>query len=228
MPVIVDPESVLPDKTKSVRPSQLVLWLLFPVVLAVGFVAGLVVGIKQGQNSTTTSTENQNKVNSTIIPNSNTRVTTNTTNANTNVSNAFVNVSNTSIGSADYLKISAATQTALETQQQQDLDKLVDNSATVTDIVRQRDLIGIKYALKAYASVLGQYPTTSGQATKIEAKDNEVLYAALKNFYGGSYNLKIDPESPTYYYGYTSDGSTFSLTGYLTSKQKVFTLTDGA
>lgn len=228
MPVIVDPEQVLPDKTKAVRPSQLVLWLLFPVVLAIGFVAGLVVGIKQGQNSVTANTGNENQVNSSIIPNSNTRVTTNTTNANTNVSNAFTNVTNSSIGTADYLKLPAATQTALETQQQQDLDRLVDNSASVTDIVRQRDLIGIKYALKAYASVVGQYPSTGGQATKIEGKDGEVLYAALKNFYGGSYNLKIDPESPTYYYGYTSDGSTFTLTCYLTSKQKAFTLTDGA
>lgn len=228
MPVIVDPDSILPDKTKSVRASQLVLWLLFPVVLAVGFMAGLVVGIKQGQNSVSSNTANQNQVPSTIIPNSNTRVTTNTTNANTNVSNAFVNVSNSSIGSAGYLKLTPATQSALDTQQQQDLDKLVDNSASVTDIVRQRDLITIKYALKAYASVEGQYPSTQSQATKIEGKADEALYAALKSFYGGSYNLKIDPESPTYYYGYTSEGSTFTLTSYLTSKQKVFTLTDGA
>lgn len=227
MPVIVDPDSILPDKAKSVRPSQLVVWLLFPVVLAVGFMAGLVVGIKQGQNSVATNTANQNQVPSTIIPNSNTRVTTNTTNANTNVSNAFTNISNSALGTADYLKISAATQTALDTQLQEDLDRLVDNTASVTDIVRQRDLITIKYALKAYASVAGQYPTTQGQATKIEGQDSEALYAALKNFYGGSYNLKIDPESPTYYYGYTSDGSSFTLTCYLTSKQKVFTLTDG-
>lgn len=228
MPVIVDPESVLPDKTKSVRPSQLVLWLLFPVILAVGFVAGLVVGIKQGQNSVATTTQNQNTVKSTIIPNANTRVITNTTNANTNVSNAFTNVSNSSVGSADYLKLPAATQSALQTQQQADLERLVDNTASVTDIVRQRDLIAIKYALKSYASVEGQYPSTSGAATKIEGKSDEALYAALKNFYGGSYNLKIDPESPTRYYSYTSDGSTFTLTAYLTSKKKTFSLTDGA
>lgn len=251
MPVIVDPDQVLPDKTKNVRPSQLMLWLLFPVILAVGFVVGLVVGIKQGENTVIANTANVNKKTATIIPNANarvntstvntntqvdtnTQVVTNTTNANintnvsTNTNNAFVNISNTSMGGGDYLKLSADMQTALEAQQQKDLDSLVDNTASVTDIVRQRDLIATKYALKSYASVMGNYPTTGGQATKIEGKAGEVLYAALKQFYGGSYNLKIDPQSPDYYYGYTSDGTTFTLTAYLVSKKKAFTLTDGA
>lgn len=228
MPVIVDPDQVLPDKTKSVHPSQLMLWLFFPVVLAVGFVIGLVVGIKQGENTATTNTAVTNQKTSTIIPNANTRVTTNTVNANTNVSNAFTNISNTSIGDGDYLKLSAATQATLEAEQQKDLGTLVDNTASVTDIVRQRDLIATKFALKAYASVEGRYPSTDGQATKIEGKDGEALYTALKQFYGGSYNLKIDPQSPDYYYGYTSNGTTFTLTSYLVSKQKAFILTDGA
>lgn len=229
MPVIVDPESVLPGSPKSVRPSQIVAWLLYPVILAVGFVAGLVVGIKQGQNSVANvQNTNQVVVNSTIIPNVNNRVTTNTVNANTNVSNAFVNLSNTVLTNGDYLKVPPATQTTLDTAQQQDLDRLVDQTASVTDIVRQRDLISIKYNLKAYASIEGSYPSTSGAAAKIEGKADEKLYAALKDFYGGSYNLKIDPESPTYYYGYVSDGSSFTLTCYLTSKKKAFTITDGA
>lgn len=229
MPIIVDPDSVLPDKTKNVRPSQLVLWLLFPVVLAVGFVIGLVVGIKQGQNSAVANANaNRQTVPTTIIPNANTRVLTNTTNANTNVSNAFVNLSNTALGSGDYLKIPPATQASLDAEQQRDLDRLVDQTATVTDIVRQRDLVSTKYALKAYASVAGKYPSTAGQQIRVEGNTNDVLYAALKEFYGGTYNLKIDPESPNYYYGYTSDGASFTLTAYLTSKKKVFTLTDGA
>lgn len=228
MPVIVDPDQVLPDKTKSFRPSQLMLWLLFPVVLAVGFVAGLVVGIKQGQNSVNDSSNTNTRVNSTVIPNVNNKVNANIPTVNTNTSNAFVNISNSSVSSAGYLKIPATTQTALDTQQQKDMDSLVDTTASVTDIVRQRDLIAIKYTLKAYASVEGSYPSTSGAATKIEGTSDEVLYAAMKTFYGGSYNLKIDPESPTYYYGYTSNGSSFTLTCYLTSKKKAFTLTDGA
>lgn len=229
MPVVVDPESVLPDASKSVRPSQVVAWLLYPVVLAVGFVIGLVVGIKQGQNSVA-NVQNANRqvVNSTIIPNVNNRVITNTIVANTNVSNAFVNTTNTVLKSGDYLKIPPASQATLDAQQQQDMDRLVDQTASVTDIVRQRDLISLKYTLKAYATVEGAYPSTSGAATKIEGKTDEKLYTALKDFFGGSYNLKIDPESPTYYYGYTSDGASFTLTCYLTSKKKVFSLTDGA
>jgi hypothetical protein len=227
MPVIVDPDQVLPDKTKSIRPSQIMLWLLFPVVLAIGFSIGLVVGIKQGQNSATTNNANRQQVNSSIVPNANTRVTTNTTNANTNVSNAFTNLSNSSLSNADYLKITATTQAQLDAQQQHDIDTLVDQTATVTDIVRQRDLISLKYALKAYASVEGKYPSTNGTMVRIEGKADEIMYQTLKQFYGGSFNLKIDPESPTYYYGYASDGSSFTLTAYLVSKKKTFTLTDG-
>lgn len=227
MPVVVDPDQILPDKSKNVRPSQVMMWLLYPVVLAIGFSGGLVVGIKQGQNSANTNNVNRQRVNTSIIPNANTRVITNTVNANTNVSNAFTNLSNSAVATADYLKVSATTQAQLDTQQQHDLDTIVDQTATVTDIVRQRDLISLKYSLKAYASVEGTYPTTNGQLVHIEGKADEVMYTALKQFYGGSFNLKIDPESPTYYYGYSSDGTTFTLTSYLVSKKKAFMLTDG-
>lgn len=228
MPVLADPDQVLPDASKSVRPSQIVMWLMFPVVLAIGFVIGLVVGIRQGERNTVNTNNTNTTANVSIIPNANTRVQTNTTNANTNVSNAFSNLSNSSLN-GDYLRISSATQSQLDSQQQHDLDTLVDQSASVTDIVRQRDLIALKYALKAYASVEGNYPASpNGAMEKIEGGSEEVLYAALKNFYGGSYNLKVDPESPKYYYGYISNGSSFTLTGYLVSKQKAFTLTDGA
>lgn len=228
MPVIVDPDSVLPDKTKNVKPSQLVLWLFFPVVLAIGFVIGLVVGIQQGQNTAVNTAVNRQQTNTSIVPNANTRVLTNTLNANTNVSNAFVNLSNSSLGSAGYLKITPTAQAKYDADQQHDIDTLVDQSTTVTDIVRQRDIISLKYALRAYGGVVGSYPNTNGQLVRIEGKSDEVMYNALKEFYGGSFNLKVDPESPTYYYGYSSNGTTFTLTCYLTSKQKAFTLTDGA
>ena len=167
-------------------------------------------------------------VNTTIIPNKNTRVTTNTVNANTNVSNAFPDLTNTVLNSGDYLKITPVTQTALDAAQKLDLERLVDPAASVDDQFRQRDLISIKYNLKAYASVEGSFPTTGGVATKIEGKADEKLYTAMKDFYGGTYNLKIDPASPTYYYGYLSDGTTFTLTGYLIGQKKAFTLTDAS
>lgn len=226
MPVIVDPESVLPDKTKGVRPSQLILWLLFPVIFAVGFTVGMVVGIKQGQNSVTNGNNRNQNGTSTVIPNTNARIVANTANANTNVSNAFANFSSVTNSAGDFLKISAATQTELDALRQQDIDRLVDQTSSVTDQVRQRDLISTKYDLKAFYSVEGRYPSTNGAQIRSEGKAGESLYAEIKEFYGGSYNLKIDPESPKYYYGYTSDGASFTLTAYLTSKSTVFTLTD--
>ncbi len=227
MPVIVDPATVLPDPSKRWKPSQVMLWLLYPVVFAVGLVIGIVIGIKQGQGPATTNTAaGQLRVNSQIVPNANSRVTTNTVSANTNVSNAFLNINTASLGSADALKISAATQADLDSRQQQDLTRLVDVTASVTDQVRQRDVIALKYTLLAYTSVKRTYPSTNGQQIRLEAKDDNVLYQALKTFYGGTFNLRVDPESPTYYYGYTSNGQTFSLTAFLVSQNKVFQLAD--
>ncbi|MBI5467477.1 MAG: hypothetical protein HY975_04705, partial [Candidatus Kerfeldbacteria bacterium] len=85
-----------------------------------------------------------------------------------------------------------------------------------------------KYTMKAYFSVRQQFPSTSGQQVRLEAKDDNSVYQALKAFYGGSFHLRVDPESPTYYYGYTSDGTTFELTAYLTSKKTVFKLTNNS
>ncbi|MBI5467490.1 MAG: hypothetical protein HY975_04770, partial [Candidatus Kerfeldbacteria bacterium] len=150
MPVIVDPESVLPDATKRWKPSQVMLWLLYPVIFAVGLVIGIVIGIKQGQNSANTNQTSQTQLNTSVIPNANTRIVTNTTNANTNVSNAFLNINTTALGNADSLKIDATTQAQLNAQQQQDIDRLVDSTASVTDQVRQQDVIAMKYTMKAY------------------------------------------------------------------------------
>lgn len=225
MPVIADPETELPDKTKGVKPSQLILWLLFPVIFAVGFTVGLVVGIKQGEQSAEANFNNS-RANTTVIPNTNSRIVTNTANANTNISNAFANLTNRTQGGGDYLKISANTQTQLDAQKQQDLDRLVDKTASVEDQIRQQDLISMKYDLKAYYSVKNQYPGTGGVETKIEGQSNEAMYTELRAFFGGSYNLKVDPRGPTNYYTYTSDGSTFTLTALLTGPKTLFTVTD--
>lgn len=229
MPVIVDPATVLPDAGKRWKPSQVMLWLLYPVVFAVGLVIGIVVGIKQGQSTANADTAaGQIRVNSRIVPNANVRVNTNAVSANTNVSNAFLNINAAGLGSADALKISAATQADLDSRQQQDIARLVDTTASVTDQVRQRDVIALKYTLLAYTSVKRTYPSTDGRQIRLEAKDDNILYQALKTFYGGNFNLRVDPESPTYYYGYTSDGQTFGLTAFLVGKNNVFQLTDAS
>lgn len=224
MPIIADPETELPDKTKNVRPSQLIMWLLFPVVFAVGFTVGLVVGIKQGSNAV--ASQNNARANSSVIPNTNTRIVANIPTVNTNTTNAFTNLSNSAVGGGDYLKVTANTQTVLDAKRQQDIDHVVDQTTSVTDQIRQRDLINMKYDLLVFFSVETRYPSTGRSEIKIEAKADEVMYNQLKQFYGGTYNLRVDPESPSRFYSYTSDGSSFTLSAYLTGPQKVFIQTD--
>lgn len=220
MPVLEDPNIVLPTKRK-LTPSQLIMILLYPVVFLVGLAVGIIVGIRQGEQSAQANT-NMPRVNSSVIPNANTRVNTNTVEANVNVDNVFNNVS---LGNGDYLKLDAATQASLTSREQQDKSQLVDQSVSLTDIVRQQDLITLKYRILAYFAVNKSYPSTDGQLIKLDRGENDVLYQSLKDFYGGSFNEPIDPEYPTYYYGYTSDGVTFTLTGYLTTTKQPFKLT---
>ena len=226
MPIVVDPETALPDKTKGVKPSQLILWLLFPVIFAVGFTVGLVVGIKQGQNSVTGNASNRLTNQSTVIPNSNTRIVNETKNANTNVSNAFANITNTTFGSGDYLKLSANAKTQILADRQQALDHSIDTTVSVDDQVRQQDLYNIKFDLKEYFTVEQAYPSTSGIEIKVEVATDNILNEKMKEFYGGQYYLRIDPKSPTNYYAYKSDGSSFTLSAYLVSTKKPFTLTE--
>lgn len=217
MPELLDPETALPTKRKA-TPSQIIMWLLYPVIFAIGLSVGLVIGIQQGKQQ---ANENQNAVNqvpTTVIPNANNRVNTNTSNANVNV--AILN-------GGDFLKLDAATQAELNQQEQADKENLIDQSVSLTDVVRQRDLITLKYDLLAYFAVNESYPSTSNVQIRLDRKSGDTLYQALKDFYGGSYNEPIDPEDPTYYYGYTSDGTSFELTTILVSKNKqVFRLTE--
>lgn len=231
MPVLLDPNSLPPEQTSTgsrrVAPRTIIMWLLYPVIFAVGIVAGVVIGIKQAENNAVKANLNlalQEQLNTSIVPNVNTRVNTNTTNANTNVSNVVLNT-NSAIGGGDYLQIDAQTQAKLNQDEQQEKDATVDQTASVADILRQQDVISIKYDLKAYYTVHQSYPSTNSQQIRLERSADDPLYNALKNFYGGTYNQPVDPVSPEYYYGYTSDGESFTLTAYLVSKQKVFSLT---
>ena len=222
MPILEDPDAVLPTKKRRPAASQIITFLLYPVVFAVGLAVGFVVGVTQGENKATNQfLANEAKVNSTVIPNANTRVLTNTVNANANVSNVFNNT-NGALSGGDWLQIDSATQSQLTQQEQQEKEREVDQTVSVEDIVRQGDLITIKYRLEAYQLVKQAYPTTSNQQIRLERGTDDVVYTALKDFYGGSVNQPIDPQSPDYYYGYSSDGQTFGLTAYLVSAQRVF------
>ncbi|MBI3572935.1 MAG: hypothetical protein HY092_01915 [Candidatus Kerfeldbacteria bacterium] len=225
MPTLVDPATVLPDKQRRWSAKQIIIVLLYPVVLAVGLVAGLVIGIQQGEKNTAATMQTTQKVPTKIVPNANAVVTTNTSNANVGVSNVFLNT-NGALVNGDYLKIDATTAAALDQAQTDEKSRLVDQKLPVTDIFRQQDVISIKYSLKSYFAVEKVYPTTNGQVIHLDRTATDVVYQALKTFYGGSFSQPIDPESPTYYYGYSSDGQTFTLTAYLTSKKQAFVLHD--
>lgn len=224
MAVLMDPETALPTKRK-MTPSQIIMLLLYPVIFIVGLIVGLVIGLNQSDsNGTKTNTQNTNTP-STVIPNANSVVNTNTVDANVNVSNVFQN-GNSALSGGDYLQLDAATQAELNQQEQAEKDRTIDQSLSVTDVVRQRDLITIKYRLKAYFAVNQSYPTTSGKQLKLDRTSNDILYQALKDFYGGSFNEPIDPQYPDYYYGYMSDGTSFELSAYLVSSSKAFILSD--
>ncbi len=223
MPVLIDPETALPETKRKMTPGQLVLLLLYPVIFAVGLSVGLVIGLQQGRQQGSAQ-QQQSHSNTSVIPHANTNVKTNTTNANTNVSNAFLNT-NFNLSGGDYLKLDASTQNTLNQKKQNDLDRLVDQTATLTDVIRQKDIIELKYDLLAYETVEKTFPV-SNQQYRLDRTDNDPLYTAMKTFNGGSYYERIDPESPQYYYGYSSDGTHFTLTAYLTSKSAAFTIRD--
>lgn len=230
MPEIIDP-SLLPEPTRARVPaSQIIAWLLYPVIFVVGLSVGLVVGLQhQAKNTNNVSnTENTNVqfTNASIIGGNKNTVVINApvTNATTNTTNT--SNTNTFFRSGDYLKIDPTAQAALDQQKAADLETLVDKSAEFTDILRQQDLLELRYTLLTYFSVRQKYPDTGGLQIKLDKSETDTLYSDMKDFYGGTFYEKIDPQSPTYYYGYTSDGSTFTLTCYLVSKKKAFILTN--
>lgn len=215
MPTLLDPENALPPK-KTVSPSQVILLLLYPIIFGVGFAAGLVIGLRQAPPLNTANT------NTTPIVTTNARIVP--TNTNTSSANVNTPLSNTAIGQGEYLQLDAATVAALNQQEQQDRASVVDQSAAVPDILRQEDVLSLKYNLQAYYSLKKSFPSTTGQQIHLERQADNIFFQAMKEFYGTTYNLRIDPESPTYYYGYASDGQSFELSAWLPSKNKPFIL----
>ncbi|MBI2984780.1 MAG: hypothetical protein HYY50_04105 [Candidatus Kerfeldbacteria bacterium] len=223
MPVLIDPATALPEKSRKLTPAQIITLLLYPVIFVVGLSVGLVIGLKQGQQQAEKAA-NESKIPSTVVPNANAVINKNTSNANLSVNGILGN--GNALNSGDYLAIDSATQAELNRQEQRDKERLVDQSSSLTDIFRQQDLISLKYRLKAYYAVKRAYPSTGGKQIRLDRGTADVLYQTLKDFYGGSFNEPIDPEHPTHYYGYTSSGQNFELTSYLVSQQKVFIIKD--
>jgi hypothetical protein len=87
-------------------------------------------------------------------------------------------------------------------------------TAAGRDSQRKTDLSNIAKALENYKSVSGSYPVSQG--TEKVAALSGTLYSALVPTYLSQ--IPIDPSSPTDYYGYKSDGTTYSLTSILENK----------
>lgn len=229
MAILVDPEQVLPDKKHRPAASQIISWLLYPVVFLVGVTIGIAVGVREAPSFQAEQNRNRNFSNAKIVSNLPTNSNVNR-NSNTNTSNTNGSILNTNIfRSGDATKLDATTEAKLLADKQLELETVVDKTADLADVLRQQDLIDLKYTLLAYHAVRGEYPSTENRPIRLERTADDIFYTAMKDFYGGSFFEKIDPQSPQYYYGYTSDGQTFQLSAYLVSKQKPFYLSsDGA
>lgn len=84
-------------------------------------------------------------------------------------------------------------------------------AAQQRDQTRKADLTEIKNALETYFIDIGAYPKTTGIEKTNAAVSN--LKTALVTTY--TTVLPIDPQDPTFYYGYKSDGTTYELTSIL-------------
>lgn len=87
------------------------------------------------------------------------------------------------------------------------------DATNANDTTRKKDLVDLKAALKKYYQAQQSYPVA---ATSQKTSDATSALSVLVPTYIAE--LPIDPLSPTYYYGYKSDGKTFELTTVLEDK----------
>lgn len=85
-------------------------------------------------------------------------------------------------------------------------------TTNVNDAKRKEDLSNLKTALKQYYTATQSYPVA---ATTEKTLDSVALKVLVPDYITA---LPVDPLSPTYYYGYKSDGITFELTCILEDK----------
>lgn len=90
---------------------------------------------------------------------------------------------------------------------------VVTDTTNANDKIRKEDLSSLKTALKAYYQANQTYPVA---ATTQKTSDATSALSVLAPT--NIAQLPVDPLSPTYYYGYKSDGKTFELTAVLEDK----------
>ena len=78
------------------------------------------------------------------------------------------------------------------------------------DTKRKSDLANIAKALESYQTNTGQYPISANE--KISSSVGTLYKSLVPNYIT---LLPLDPLDPTYYYGYDSDGRSYTLSAVL-------------
>jgi len=108
----------------------------------------------------------------------------------------------------------STTTTPTETTTEPSETTTTETKTLSNDDQRKADLASIKSALQKYYQANNSYPSASIVQKTLDP--NCVLNSALVPTYLSK--LPVDPLTPTYYYGYMSDGKTFQLTAILEDK----------
>ncbi len=83
------------------------------------------------------------------------------------------------------------------------------------DIKRKIDLVNFLLALQNYKKDKNVFPSTNGVTEKTEDK-NSIIYSLAPKYIK---SIAIDAKSPDFYYGYTSDGKSFTITARLENEK---------
>lgn len=87
----------------------------------------------------------------------------------------------------------------------------INQTVTSRDQERKSDLANIAKALENYKLTGGSYPVSLGQE-KISASSGAIYNSLVPNYLS---LVPLDPNDPTYYYGYESDGDSYTLSAVL-------------
>lgn len=102
------------------------------------------------------------------------------------------------------------------------LTSFINSGKGARDAKRKSDLETVRQALVLYRSDNGAYPTGDGSAT---AYTNAISTLSSGNYISSP--TPIDPKNDaTYFYRYTSNTSTFSLSATLEKDSSTYTLTN--
>lgn len=141
-------------------------------------------------------------------------------NQNINTTDSNQNFTKPNNGQIGFYKTDPQLIAKYTTERQDEISKITE---TGFDGERKKDLIEMKYDLLVYFSVYQSFPKAP-IPVKLDGT-NDALNAAFAEFYGISRNF-LDPQHPSYYYMYQSDGSSFTLSAFNSIEKKQMIVTN--